>query len=175
MSSKTDRRESGDYQRAVGEFVGREVIYCVSGLVFEIARERDEWLHLFAQEDWETPAYDAIRQLSRSQLDEFLARFGSAIDAGVMYEALASKYLQRLKDEDALRDFCEENNLEAQQTEIYEHWIVSDWLAGQLEERGEVVERDFYGLTIWGRVCTGQAILLDDVICAIYDALHREG
>ena len=84
-------------------------------------------------------------------------------------------YLQRLKDEDALRDFCEENELEPQQTEIYEHWIVSEWLAGRLEERGEVVERDFYGMTVWGRACTGQAILLDDVICSIYDELHREG
>jgi uncharacterized protein DUF3768 len=32
----------------------------------------------------------------------------------------------------------------------------------------------FYGLTIWGRACTGQAILLDDVICSIYDELHPE-
>ena len=35
-----DKRENGDYQRAVGEFVRREVIYCVSGLVTEITREK---------------------------------------------------------------------------------------------------------------------------------------
>jgi len=175
VSNKKDRRESGDYQRAVSEFVGREVVYCVSGLVFEIASKKEEWFHLFAQEDWETPACDAIRQLSRSQLEEFLARFGSVIEAGNSDEALAAMYLQRLKDEDALRDFCEENKRDALQSEIYEHWIVSDWLAGRLEERGEVVQRDFYGLTVWGRACTGQAILLDSVICAIYDEFHREG
>lgn len=63
---------------------------------------------------------------------------------------------------------------EPHRNEIYEHWIVSNWLADQLEKRGEVIERDFYGLTIWGRACTGQAILLDDVICSIYDELHPE-
>ena len=43
----------------------------------------------------------------------------------------------------------------------------------RLEERGEVIERDFYGLTIWGRACTGQAILLDNAICSIYDEVAQ--
>lgn len=47
--------------------------------------------------------------------------------------------------------------------EVYEHWIVSDWLGRQLEKRGEIVG-EFKGLTIWGRTCTGQAIFLDEVI-----------
>ena len=47
--------------------------------------------------------------------------------------------------------------------------VAPSWLAARLEERGEVIERDFYGLTIWGRAGTGQAILLDNVICSIYD------
>jgi hypothetical protein len=101
-----DRRDSADYQQAVGEFVAREVIHCVSGLVSEIGREKfDEWSHLFGRDD----------------------------------------------------------------IEIYEHWIVSERLADRLEQHGEVIERDFYGLTVWGRATTGQAILLDGVICAIYD------
>ena len=48
------------------------------------------------------------------------------------------------------------------------------WLVAKLEERGEVIQRDFYGLTIWGCACTGQAILIDSFIYAIYDELHPD-
>jgi hypothetical protein len=54
---RRDRRTDAGYQRAVGELVEREVIYCVSGIVFEIGTEKtDDWFHLFVQEDWETAA-----------------------------------------------------------------------------------------------------------------------
>ena len=55
--------------------------------------------------------------------------------------------------------------------EVFEHWIVSDWFAYQLEKSGEVIERDFYNLTIWGRTTTGQAISMDCVIASIYEEM----
>jgi len=55
--------------------------------------------------------------------------------------------------------------------EIYEWWVVSDWLAGQLEKHGEPVLINDYG-TWWGRTCTGQAIHLDSVIEEIYDEIE---
>jgi len=70
----------------------------------------------------------------------------------------------------------EQSDLEEEQdnpNEAYEHWIVSDWFGRQLKERGEMVE-GLYNLTIWGRCCTGQSILLDKVICDIYDDTHGE-
>jgi len=48
-------------------------------------------------------------------------------------------------------------------TEIFEHWIVSDWLGNKLTEEGELVV-EFMGFTIWGRTTTGQSIALDSVI-----------
>ena len=48
--------------------------------------------------------------------------------------------------------------------EAYEHWIVADWFADELEKRGEMVDKDFLGLTIWGRTATGQHISLDYVV-----------
>lgn len=49
--------------------------------------------------------------------------------------------------------------------EIYEHWIISDWLAEKLSERGEMVANPWSdGVWLWGRTCTGQAISLDGVI-----------
>ena len=58
---------------------------------------------------------------------------------------------------------CSEFNLEPEYGEIYEHWIVSDWLGRKLSERGHVVE-SYLGMTIWGRGCTGQAISMDGVM-----------
>ena len=56
---------------------------------------------------------------------------------------------------------------------IYEHWIVSSWLARKLEGRGEVVG-ELCGLTIWGRGTTGQSICMDHVIRCITEELYAE-
>ena len=56
--------------------------------------------------------------------------------------------------------------------EIYEYWLVSTWLAGKLIEKGECVNEDWHGLVVWGRQCTGQAILLDGVISEICNELE---
>lgn len=56
--------------------------------------------------------------------------------------------------------------------EIYEWWVVTDWLAGKLEQHDEPILRSDFE-TWWGRCCTGQAILLDSVIEKIYDSLQR--
>jgi len=68
-----------------------------------------------------------------------------------------------------------EEEPEPERQEIYEYWIVSSWLGEKLREKGEpVLERG--GGWIWGRTCTGQAILLDDVISEIcYDMEILEG
>ncbi len=60
--------------------------------------------------------------------------------------------------------FRYDNDDENYPVEALEHWIVSDWLAGKLEEKGEMVLRDFLGLTIWGRTTSGQLIAADYVI-----------
>lgn len=63
--------------------------------------------------------------------------------------------------------------LEPYQWEIFEHWIVDQWLAEKLAEKGERVDMDFEGLCVWGRTCTGQAVSMDSVICEIYDGSAR--
>ena len=65
-------------------------------------------------------------------------------------------------------DQCYADNAEEcehpQYREIFEWWAVSNYLGQKLQERGELVHDDFFGLTIWGRCTTGQAIMLDSVI-----------
>ena len=55
-----------------------------------------------------------------------------------------------------------EFDLDPEEREVYEHWIVSEWAARWLKEAGEVVG-EVCGLTVWGRTCTGQAIALDGI------------
>jgi len=47
--------------------------------------------------------------------------------------------------------------------EILEWWLVSSWLARQLEYIGETVICE-YGCHWWGRTVSGQALYLDDTI-----------
>lgn len=68
---------------------------------------------------------------------------------------------------DAARHACEAYDIEADYREVYEYWVVDDALAHALETRGEVVSRDFVGLTVWGRCTTGQSISMDGVISEI--------
>lgn len=56
--------------------------------------------------------------------------------------------------------------------EIYEYWIVSEWLAEKLEQEGEPIIKSDFGIW-WGRTCTGQSIILDSVIEKIYTDLQR--
>ena len=50
--------------------------------------------------------------------------------------------------------------------EVFEHWLVSDWLLNKLEKLEEpILKTDLE--TWWGRTCTGQAICLDYNIQAL--------
>ena len=60
-----------------------------------------------------------------------------------------------------------------EEAEVFEHWIVSGWLANQLEAKNETIVRDFYGFTIWNRCTTGQAISMDGVIRQIWGSLQN--
>jgi hypothetical protein len=51
--------------------------------------------------------------------------------------------------------------------EIFEFWLVSDWFADKLAKKGECVNKDWHGLTVWGRCTTGQHMLLDSVVSHI--------
>ena len=63
-------------------------------------------------------------------------------------------------------EFCREHDIEPDEHEVYEHWIVTDYFARKLKEQGETVG-EVCGLTIWGRCATGQAISMDGVITRI--------
>lgn len=98
------------------------------------------------------------------------------IESGWTHDAKGWHHPEDIGEEgecDAYRA-CEEADLDPYQREVYEHWIVSEWLADQLAEAGEKVDRDFAGMTVWARTTTGQAICIDSVIEAIHAELASE-
>jgi len=59
-------------------------------------------------------------------------------------------------------------------SEVFEHWIISEWLGKRLQEKGEAVAFDLFDFTVWGRTTTGQALYIDNIICDIYDDVQKE-
>lgn len=61
--------------------------------------------------------------------------------------------------------------LDDEPQEVYEWWMVTTWFGEKLKAHGEVVI-ELYGRTLWGRCCTGQAILLDYVVGRICEEME---
>ena len=78
-----------------------------------------------------------------------------------------------INTDDEYQWVCREYDLDYDYDEVYEHWVVSGWLQRKLAEKGEITG-DLCGLTIWGRCCTGQSMVLDSVIQEITRELWPE-
>lgn len=141
METKKTYDES-ELQRQVGAFVDREVILCVSVLVSELGK-----VEAIANEE----DYHALH---------------GGIVACEDCDGEGNVFDTYLRSHDSPGRCNECDGGEVTQ-EVFEHWVVTDWLAMHLRARGEVVG-EFMGLTIWGRQCTGQAIMLDSVIRDIW-------
>jgi len=167
---------SASYQRDVGEFVGREVHSCVSELISHLCQDSpdsafdyfEELMSVCVSDDYESAAYDEGWRVKEHH-GYWLYYKMQDIDS--MRSAINTH--MAVSEEQAWRACCDDNGLEPHQREAYEHWIVSDWLAGKLEAKGEMVSMDIHGLTVWGRCTSGQAILLDGVICEIFNEAQR--
>lgn len=108
---------------------------------------------------------------SDEEAPDFSGDLASENEARLDYIQTHGDALSADDESEALREACDLNNVEADSSEVYEHWIVSSWLGEKLAEKGECVH-EWQSLTIWGRCTTGQAIAMDGVICRIYDELH---
>lgn len=156
--------------------VRNEVHYCVSSLISTILQAPDTWRALGLDEDecyglaecldYEEPALQYIEDMARDDLADYLE--SQDVDPIVNASDSDLRALARAAmAEHGAREFCDEFNLEPDRADVYEHWVVSDWLARKLDEAGHPIARDFLGLTIWGRPTTGQGIALDSVILEI--------
>ena len=144
------------------KLVDREVIYNVNELMDELSRTHvDDFLEKFHGYDYEEP----VRYHIENDMTVVEAKDWLIDDWGKMpYAGNAKDQLKKYLDEnDKYNEFADSEGIEGDPIEIYEYYIVTEWFGRKLQNYGEIVE-EFFGLTVWGRQCTGQAILLDGVI-----------
>ena len=164
--------DSSTNQRICGDLVGREVHYCASMLVDHFARNQEalngsdySWEEVIELCEKRADNSDEISELE-DEITEAEEELGDAED-----DTNADRNPRQLAKLQAEVDRLTEKRDELQQeqdepSEIYEHWIVSDYFARKLKAHGEVTG-ELFGITLWGRGCTGQAIKMDNVIQAI--------
>lgn len=147
------------------DLVKREVIYCVSSLVSQLAagycdRIDDPTLRETAEQAMTLAcSIDDYEEAANEAGWQFIEENNTWNLDGLLFTGTA-------------QDLCDEFNIEPYQREVYEHWIVSNWLADQLAAKGEKVDKDFAGLTVWARTCTGQGIASDSVFEAIVKEMN---
>lgn len=99
---------------------------------------------------------------------ELFSDEGEAREAAIesVLPEIRKQVLALVNTDEAFERVGQDNGLDPDYVEVYEHWAVSPGLAQRLKERGEVVGglADF---ELWGRCCTGQSISMDSVIRGI--------
>lgn len=172
------------------DLVRREVYYCVSSLVstlassyayamdndgdlpamieqaFELSCTIDDWEEAATQEGWTFTPYDDASP-AKSVEPGYWKRDCDTDEANDEDENGFA-----IRTADNAQEACELDDIEPYRREVFEHWIVSDWLADKLEAKGEKVDRDFAGMIVWARTTTGQAIAADPVIQKICDEMN---
>ena len=158
----------------IQDLVQREVIYCISSLVDTLTQQNilDEELAISLWQgaiDYEAAEY-AINQ-DGSYLSQKDGLWGLHDNDEPESPILDYEYETR----EALIDWYFDDlswSLDDYRSEVFEHWIVSSWLAKKLQKHGETVVEDVLGIDyIWCRTTTGQAIYCDYVIQKIYPEL----
>lgn len=163
--------------RTAEQIVNREVHYCVSHLVSTLAAGAYQVpASTNALADLNSACEQAFELCSPILDWEEAARelgfYEDPEDANVIMNAESGGL--EFTGEGRWQRACERDDIEPYAREVFEHWIVSDWLADRLAEKGEKVDKDFAGMTVWARTTTGQGIASDSVIEAIVADLNKE-
>ena len=170
---------SVENQRILGRLVNREVVTNVSMLVSHFAQNPkalngsdyhyDEVLDLCRGVDYYEAAQSWFEDCNFDDLVELAEEYDPEVGEENLRHIKKYEVIQVIEDAvDDWEEFCRDNDIETDdfETEIYEHWVVTEWFKRRLEQQGEVVG-EFFGLDIWGRGSTGQAISMDGVIAEI--------
>jgi hypothetical protein len=144
-------RNSAVNQRIKEKFVEREVITCQSSLV-----------NMLMEQGVDGFSYDEVENL-------YLPKCPQCGDFNSITEEENEDGETIYKCSYCDSEFDEEPDTEPQ--EIYEWWLVSNWLADKLREHNQPILDNDYDIW-WGRTCTGQAILLDSVISDICEEME---
>ena len=158
--------------KTIKELVETEVIYFISPLIDDLLKEekyREEFYHLTTSTDWDEAEKAINQNICVVQIDA--GNLWGVYDKDNKYYTVEPKHEHK---KEAIKVFFDDLNwdLFSYNCEVCEYWLISEWLANKLEDKGETVEKDFMGLIVWGRTTTGQAIWCDWIIQEIYNELQ---
>lgn len=139
-------------QQQLDTFVNLHIIYSQTGLVQQLFEEN--FLNL-----------DLIENFYFNPCTECGGEIQSRLFSNDFNHDLTEKYQCTNCEQIYSTDEYEELPTECK--EVYEWYIVSDWLLEQLEKNNQPILKTDYQ-NYWGRTTTGQAISLDYVIEKIY-------
>lgn len=152
------------------DLVRREVHYCVSSLVHSLAQGYGMGAQLPREI---VELHEQAFELASPVPDyEEAAREAGCEPSGKLWTYDFGDGTWRTAT--SLEEVFRERDLEPYYHEVFEHWIVSDWLADRLATKGEKVDKYFAGLTVWARTTTGRAIYADSVIEEITKELNSD-
>jgi len=158
------------------DIVSREICTCASSLIYTLANATGSISNRIGSG---AELFDLVEQASElaapiDDWEEAAIQDGWTLTATESDRALVFTHTDgRVNRNTTWGELCDEQGLEPYQREVFEHWIVTDWLADKLIEQGEKVDKDFAGLCIWARTTTGQAIYADAVMERIAASLNR--
>ena len=151
-------------QEQVRKMVEENVLCNVSTLINNLYADdkyADELYDLFSKPDYESAAIDAGWTVIKKD-GKFCFESKEDGQCGGFYT-----------EQEAWLACCSWNDIEPYQTDVNEHYIVSEWLADKLLACGEVITYDFMDLIIWGRTAGGQVVWLDSVMERICSETSR--
>ncbi len=154
--SKPQDFDSAVNQEIKGKFVAREVLACFS---YEMEAVLRASLDQKSNVEYPLPTYEEIENLYEYKCPEC----GSGQPSLEHYQSDEANDEKPLICPECKEKLTDEPEQESQ--EIFEWWIVTEWFYKKLKDRGEPVLE--WGNHYWGRTCTGQAILLDEIISNI--------
>ena len=129
-----------NYEERTKRIIRQEILVNQSYLVEDLL-ERGIIEHEEIQNYWPDPYNFTVEEIKQA-----------CIDYGVP-----------LMEGEDIHDTCDELVDFMEPADVFEWWVVTDWLAMKLDKIGEPILCSDYG-TWWGRTCTGQSIELDGTI-----------
>lgn len=143
------------------KFVGMHVYSCVNQMVEYILKQDDYENAPFTYEDIDNYYVyntESFGELSEEEKDDKIQELECDLENA-----------EEEDKEEIEGQICELENCDSEPQEIYQWFMVSEFLLNKLSERGHcVIDSE----NLWGRSCCGQAILLDHVISQICEEME---
>jgi len=149
-----------DYAKKIVE---REIFHCCSYMMSQLPHElieNEDLFHMFQTSEYETEVEYQCSDCDNSIFETIEGNY----DLHEVEKSSISRYCDQCNSGKVFTAF--DVSLNEYHSEIFEHWIITNWLSRKLQEHDEET-CNLFDFTIWGRSCTGQAIALDHVIQSI--------